>query len=633
VNAFVTNFRDVTERKAAEEASREWQRRLEYLLSATAAVTYCARVGDLRGTSYISPNVQQVVGFTPDDFYRDVEFWWKRVHPDDLPRIDAGLAELFERGEITFHYRFLHSDGTYRCLRDTARMTKDTSGKPSEIVGYWADITEQHRAAESLRRSEANFRALIERSPAAMVVHRHGKTIYVNPAAAAMLGYDPAEVVGRPVLDFVHPEDRESVRRMPRADESGRPSIGETRMLRRDGSILVVEGEAMWLDFDGEPAHVVISRDIGERRELFARMAMADRMLTVGTLAAGVAHEINNPLSYVMTNLELLARDLAQDDLRSLVGDALDGIKRVSTIVRGLRELSRPEDETRGAVDVTAVLALSIKMARNEIRHRARVVEDYAPDLPRVHANASRLGQVFLNLLLNAAHAIPPGRADHNEIRVRAAAAGDGAGVRIEFVDTGVGIPAANLRRIFDPFFTTKAPGEGVGLGLAISHQLVRAMDGELAVESSPGFGSTFRVTLPVSSGNAQVAPPAQPAATTSGTRILLVDDEAAVGRSLCELLAPEHEVVPVTRAQEALDRLGRGERFDAIVCDLMMPEITGIELYERLDEANRRRMVFMTGGAFTPQARQFLAELDRPHLEKPFSEAELLHAIDRIVR
>ena len=233
----------------------------------------------------------------------------------------------------------------------------------------------------------------------------------------------------------------------------------------------------------------MFARDVTERREMFARMALADRMLTVGTLAAGVAHEINNPLSYVATNLEILAtraavadrrrgRRVPREDSPALVGDAREGVARVSAIVRDLRALARPEDDARGPVDVAAVLASSIKMASNEIRHRARVVESYAPDLPPVRANASRLGQVFLNLLLNAAQAIPEGRADHE--RDPRAARADGDRVVVEIEDTGVGIPPAmhqaDLRSVLHD---EGAAASAWGSASRSRHQIVRALDGD----------------------------------------------------------------------------------------------------------------------------------------------------------
>ena len=643
IRGVLANYRDVTDRKAAETAMLEWQRRLEYLLSATSAITYSANVGG--ACTFISANVQAVLGHAPQQFYESRDFWRSGVHPDDQAMVQQWAIELRKNGAETLEYRFRHADGSYRWMRDAARITRYEDGRPSEVVGFWVDVTDHKRAEIQLRRSEANFRTMIERSPAATFVHRDGSYIYVNPAAVALLGYTRAEdMIGKSVFDFIHPDDREAIRqRLQTSVEVGVAGSGEVRMIRRDGGIVVVEVERILLDFDGAPANVVIGRDVTERRELFARRALADRMLTVGTLAAGVAHEINNPLAYVAANLSILDGELPallpngsakspRGDLQGLVSDARDGVARMSAIVRELRALARPEDDTRGPVDVAAVLASSIKMAHNEIRHRAHVVQAFDPEAPPVYAHASRLGQVFLNLLLNAAQAITDGRADEHEIRVRTRRSSDGEHVCVDIEDTGIGIPPSIIRRIFDPFFTTKAPGIGMGLGLAISHQIVRAMDGEITVESRPGHGSTFTVTLPIARASVASATAASCTSALAGLRILVIDDEAAVGRSLCALLAPEHEVVPVVRAQEALDRLDRGERFDVILCDLMMPEMSGMELYERVAAELQRRIIFITGGAFTPQARQFLAGVARPHLEKPFDEDDLRRAIGEVI-
>jgi len=270
------------------------------------------------------------------------------------------------------------------------------------------------------------------------------------------------------------------------------------------------------------------------------------------------------------------------------------------------------------------VLAQSIKMTLNEMRHRARVVQSFA-EVPPVRANASRLGQVFLNLLVNAAHAIEDGRVDANEIRIRVTR--EGIHVIVEIEDTGVGIPTSVLPRIFDPFFTTKPAGVGIGLGLSICDRIIESFGGTITVTSRVGFGSTFRVALPIAAQlplalAAEPPPPPQPR-----SRILMIDDEAAVGRSIRLLLAPDHEVINVTRALDALARLDAGEAFDMILCDVMMPEMNGIELFAQLQlrfPAYTRRVVFMTGGAFTSQARDALEALGAPRLEKPFSEVEL---------
>jgi CheY-like chemotaxis protein len=381
---------------------------------------------------------------------------------------------------------------------------------------------------------------------------------------------------------------------------------------------------------------------------MLARMALADRMLSAGTLAAGVAHEINNPLAYITATLETVANELPNitidprsrlrdTTLHSLIADARDGMARMSAIVRDLRSLSRDDHEPAHPFDVPEVLRVALNMANNEIRHRAQIITAIDRDLPAVNGSATRLGQVFLNLLINAAQAIPDGNIEKNEIRVHARTSPDRAFVSIDVADTGVGIPANVLPRIFDPFFTTKPPGAGTGLGLAISHQIIKSMNGEITVDSRPGRGTTFHVRIPAAA-SADTPKPRAPGREPTAPlgRLLLVDDEAALGRAITVMLAPDTQVVAVTRGADALSRIERGERFDAMLCDLMMPDISGIELYERLLTVAPQlaeRVVFMTGGAFTDHAHEFLLRLDRPHLSKPFTEEQLRALVTRAMR
>lgn len=548
-------------------------------------------------------------------------------HVEDQPHFDHAVAREREHEKTRFSRLSRHVTKDGRVIDVDVEMSRLAfRGLACTLVLILVLADNE----TSLRRSEENFRTLIERIPIGTIVHRRGLIIYINPAAVRGLRYDTAaELVGRPLLDLIHPGDHALIQaRAVQTAREGRAPSAESRMIRRDGSIAVIEAEALMLDFDGHPANVVIAHEISERRELFARVATADRLVSMGTLAAGVAHEINNPLAYLVSNLEVLARELPAQ-YAGPIADARDAADRVSSIVRDLRDLTRPDDELR-AVDVVAILASSIKMATNELRHRATLVTSYAPALPHVRASPSRLGQVFLNLLVNAAHAMKESRGDLAEVRVRTSAHEDR--VYIEIEDTGVGIPTENLGRVFDPFFTTKPRGVGMGLGLAISHQIITSIGGEISVTSEVGRGTTFRIALRAAAADPVTEPSVLAPEVARGLRILLIDDEVAVGRAVAMLLSPEHEVTPVTRASIALARLGAGEEFDVILCDLMMPELDGMELYDRLSPAYRDRIVFVTGGAFTPQARAFLAARGSSHLEKPFTEKQLRHAIDRIV-
>jgi CheY-like chemotaxis protein len=302
-------------------------------------------------------------------------------------------------------------------------------------------------------------------------------------------------------------------------------------------------------------------------------------------------------------------------------------------IVRDVMLFSRTEEDVRKPVHVGHALRAALSLADNEIRHRARVTLDI-DDVPPVLANESRLSQVFLNLLVNAAQAIPEGHADRNEIAV--AVRHREASVVVEVRDTGCGIPPEHRQRLFDPFFTTKPLGIGTGLGLAICHGIVTALGGEIDVESAVGKGSTFRVVLPAT---AEAVPPEIPSpgprrACRRG-RILVVDDEPLFCRMAARTIGIEHEVVTLTDSSEALRLLRAGERFDVVVADLAMPVLTGMELHAevaRVDPGQAERMLFVTGGVFTPLAAEFVARHPSRVLEKPLPAQALRTAIAELL-
>jgi len=382
-----------------------------------------------------------------------------------------------------------------------------------------------------------------------------------------------------------------------------------------------------------------------EHRDLQARLAQTDRLTSLGTLAAGVAHEINNPLAYVLLNvgyaLEEVPKLLRPDagpranEVRAALEHARRGAERIRDIVRGLKTFSRPENEKIGPLDVIGVVESTLAMIANEIRHRATLVKEYS-EVPEVLANEARLGQVLLNLLMNALQAMPEGRTDGNEVRVIVKPGGPDR-VLVEVHDNGVGIPQQVRGRIFEPFFTTKPVGIGTGLGLAICHGIVASLGGTLTVDSEQGAGSIFRVELPAAPRAMQskpvshapaVAPGSGPGPSAPRRRILVVDDEPVVCFSLERLLSTEGEVVALTSPKQALARFEAGERFDVILCDVMMPEMDAPSLYERLREfapQQADRMAFITGGAFSMRARDFLESVPNPRLSKPFDVEALL--------
>jgi PAS domain S-box-containing protein len=514
------------------------------------------------------------------------------------------------------------------------------------VVGVATEITERVRAERSLR-------ALLDVMPDLVFVHRKGLLIYVNPAALRALGVPSGDaVVGQAFHDSIHPDDREVVAAHigPAGSEASEPTKAHrVRLLRSDGRIRAIEKLSIPILFDGALATASIATDVTERDEAREKLLLADRLAAIGTLAAGAAHEINNPLTYAMLNADHVLRQLrivvaekladapeVTEQLTPLldaVVQSVDGMTRIREIVRNLMTFSQGTVEARALVNVRSVVESSIQMALHEIVHRARLVRDLG-EVPPVEANEARLGQVFLNLIVNAAQAIPEGDMGSHEVRI-ATRTDEAGNAIVEVGDTGVGIAPELLPRIFDPFFTSKGPGEGVGLGLSISLGTVKSVGGDIYVASEPGRGAVFRVVLPSAKGwrAAHPAPPSD-AAAVDRKRVLVVDDDRLVGEALQRALSSVADVEATTDTRAVLDRLGSGERWDVILCDLLMPETSGMDLYRetlRVAPDAAARIVFMTAGAFTPRANAFIEGVRNPCLEKPLDLGKLRSLIARV--
>jgi len=380
-----------------------------------------------------------------------------------------------------------------------------------------------------------------------------------------------------------------------------------------------------------------------ERRLMQQQLLLADRLSSVGMLAAGIAHEINNPLAYVLGNLDFAVEQLApgrplQDaDMAEVVlalGQAREGAARMGHITRDLKVFCRNDPEAgHSPVNVRRVMESAIRIAWNQIRHRARLTRSFER-VPVVNGDEHRLGQVFLNLLVNAAQAFSDDRVERNEIVV--AIRVEAGQVLVEVQDNGKGMSHEQHARAFEAFFTTKPPGVGSGIGLSICRSIVTDMGGEIACESNRGSGTTFRVQLPAQEAvvHSTLPPPAEPPILPRA-RVLVVDDEPELCAVVRRLLRSEHEVVCYLDARDALACLEQDAAFDVIICDIMMPHMSGLEFYERLREEHwdlASRTVFMTGGALHAPAEQFLRTVQNQVLEKPFETHALREALAQVL-
>ncbi len=396
-------------------------------------------------------------------------------------------------------------------------------------------------------------------------------------------------------------------------------------------------------------AAIAAHRAIEEAREgqekAQRRLFVAERMASVGTLAAGAAHEINNPLACVTANLDLVLEEVRMlngvspserlREIEAMIRQAQEGAERVRKIVHGLKTFARPDQERRSVVDLREVLELSISLAFNEVRYRARFATVYGA-MPLVEANDAEIGRVFINLLVNAAQALPDGHAEAREIRVVTSTDEAGRAV-VEVSDTGPGISPEVIGRIFDPFFTTRSVGAGTGLGLSICHNIVTGMGGEIRVTSRVGHGTTFRVALPAAKQTPPREAPVENAVKAEPRRavVLVVDDEPAIGAMMGRALRG-HDVTIVSNVADAIAHLDAGHDFDVILSDLMMPVASGMDLYDELTRrfpAAAERVVFISGGAFAPSAHAFLDRVPNERLEKPFRVNEVRSLVERFIR
>jgi PAS domain S-box-containing protein len=560
---------------------------------------------------------------------------------------------------------------------------KDEAGALVGSVHVFADISARKRAEAALQASEKWHRILFEKAhDALLVLSPPGYRLAAgNPAAAELFGVrDGSDFAAQPAWRYWperQPDGRASAEKamdmVERAMRKGSHAF-QWNYQRASGQEFPASVLLTRMEIDGQPFLQANVRDETEKLVMQARLVQADRLSSMGLLAAGVAHEINNPLSFVLFNVESLAEDLPKlmaaagrcyaalrgqvgdeaaaeaagdgawmlvpamaKDVAARTNDALVGVLRIKEIARGLGTFSRVEQNGRSLVEVRSAIECAVGMARNEIKYRATLVTDFG-QVPAVLASEGKLSQVFLNLLINASHAVGDGHPADNRIGIHTWS--EGEAVFAEVSDNGHGIPPENLKRIFEPFYTTKPVGAGSGLGLAICKNILAEFGGDIGVTSEVGKGSRFVVRLPVPRAKA-AAPPEEAHPETSGLpkvrgRLLIVDDEGAIRTMLQRMLGGDHEVVAAASGEEGRAILEADGSFDVILCDLMMPDMSGMELHEWLvarDPAMADRMVFLTGGAFTPGASEYLARVGNPRIEKPVDKTGLLSVVMERVR
>jgi len=493
---------------------------------------------------------------------------------------------------------------------------------------------------QTMKQAEWRFRTLFRAAPDAVltVLHATGRIREANDAVREVFGVEPHQIIGKTLVELLLPADSGTMEAALAAAFAGTPARVEVQVAMSSGATRVVALAASRLPEADPPSVLLIGRDMTQERELRVRLMESDRLAAVGELVAGVAHEVNNPLSSISAFAQLLLRE---PTLTPSQRESIDVIRtettRASQVVKDLLAFARRSEPHRAPLDLNGVVARTVRLRQYQFAEASvRVETDLAEGLPSVMGDARQLQQVCLNLLTNSVQAMST--MSGGVLRVRSYAVGDA--VRLEVSDSGTGISPSVRAHIFEPFFTTKKEGEGTGLGLSVSYGIVTAHGGTIEVAETSPTGSVFRVTLP-----SVTAPPSdadgasEPLAFTlrsplAGIRLLFVDDEAAL-RSGMEAFGALRGFSVVSRADgvSALEA-ARASGVDAVVCDLRMPGMDGYAFHEQLRRERpglAARTVFITGDVVTSVARGSVSR--QPVLTKPFSFERIEEALIAVMR
>jgi PAS domain S-box-containing protein len=565
------------------------------------------------------------------------------VHPDD---VDATVAEVVKlaSGQVRTQFvnRYRRPDGDYVALEWSGSVADD-----GRIYCIARDIT--GRLDRFVQQEGQLAQLALAEDIGQMGTWRYDlreHTMAWSPQIYRLHGMSPGDgmVSGDLGMSNYHPDDRPKIQAaFDEGIPKGAPIDFEARLMQPDGSVRWVHGRAQPLVEDGEFVGLAgVLRDITDERALRDQLLQADKLASIGTLAAGMAHEINNPLSYVMLGLDLLQGEV-HDALRGgervdpvamgqTLDDVLDGVERIRRIVAGLRTYSRAKEPQLSTVDVAAAVRSARRLCANTVEHHADLVVDVDEAARHVHADEGQLVQVLVNLLINGVHAVQEAERGRGRLVVRAKV--DGHRVALSVSDDGVGMSEATRRRCLEPFFTTREAGQGTGLGLYLARGIAEAGGGRLGIDSELGVGTTVTLWLPSAEEptDTTFTPPDEVIDGRPTGRVLVIDDQPRVAEAVARSLEP-HEVTVCIDPHQALARLQAGESFDLVLCDLMMPTMRGQDLYEQAPDPSKAAFCFLTGGTFTDDARAFAEAMGDRVVAKPPKREQLRRLVRRVLQ
>ena len=504
---YISSVRDITDRIEAQKELLRTKARMKHLLVSSPAIIYAAQP-DRNSITYISDNVKDALGYHWFDFIEEPNFWLNCIHPDDVKLLNLEASKLNEAGNRVHEYRFRHADGSYRWIRDESRLIFDEHNRPIEFVGSWIDITEAKTAENKLRQSEQRFRTLVEGSPMGISIIQNDQFVYKNPAQQQLRDAVAGEHFAD-LIEAIHPEDIEKV-----TTAYGKLLAGEIDSIDIELRFYAAPGthqQSNWrwaqcrasqITYRGAPAVMINILDITKAKELEQQLIIKNKMISLGRVAAGIAHEIRNPLtginSYLYTLTELCQSDSLDLDDLEMTREILDQIQtasnKIESVIKRVMDFSKPGAPKMVKTDINLALGEAIELSAATLRRKGiKIEKSLDQGLPECYADPQLIEQVLLNLITNAANALETFNG-LKLVRVESFAENNTLFIRVS--DSGPGVSMTDRDKIFDPFFTTKE--EGAGIGLNIAQRIVADHNGSITLGKSQWGGAEFTIRLPI---------------------------------------------------------------------------------------------------------------------------------------
>jgi len=642
-------FQDITERKQAEEALQASERELKQILEATTdgIWTWNFKTNELT----FSPKSYTMLGYEPDEFPANYENWLNLIHPDDRQKALAVAEEYLKTkpDEYKNEFRLRSSTGDYRRILATARVAeRDKNGDAVYMIGNHQDITESRKAEEALRKSEEQYRMLVDTANDAIFIAQDGAIKFPNPKTTDITGYSADELAKMPFTDIIHPEDRDLVvgRHLQRLKGENPPSHYSFRIINKAGEEMYVQINATLISWKDRPATINIIRDITEQKQLEDRLRQSQRMESIGDMAGGIAHDFNNILFPIVGLSEMILEDLPKNSPEyEKTLQIYNAGKRGSDLVKQILAFSRQSEQKKIPTRIQQILKEVMKLSRSAIPVNISIKQNIQSDCGMVLADPTQIHQIAMNLITNAYHAVEP-KNGSIDVSLKEIDVGHGEQAESHLLqgryavlsvsDTGIGIDPAIKEKIFEPYFTTKEQGKGTGLGLAVVYGIVKEHHGDIKVYSELGKGTTFKVYLPIMEKTEKKSSVLRDKELPTGhERILLVDDEEAIAKLEKQILERlGYKVTMRVNSLEALEAFkSKPDSFDLVISDMTMPQITGDRLAREMITIRPDTPIIICTGFSERLNQEKAASIGvKGFLMKPIAKSDIARMVRKVL-